>query len=77
MRKMIQLIPKANWTLEITFSDGAVRIFDAKPLLSCEAFQPLHDRALFMSARNGSYYVEWSNGADLSADTLYLEGKAP
>jgi len=61
-----------DWTLEVAFTDGSRATFDMKPLLSCEAFEELHDLALFRQVRNQGYFVEWPNGADLSADTLKL-----
>jgi len=63
-----------DWTLEVSFTDGSRRTYDVKPLLTCEAFQELRDLALFRQVRNRGYFVEWPNGADLSADTLALEG---
>ena len=64
-----------DWTLDITFADGARRLFDVKPLLECEAFEALKNIEMFRTVSNGGYFVEWANEADLSADTLYLEGK--
>ncbi len=63
-----------DWTLDVDFADGSRRTFDVKPLLSCEAFEELQDLALFRQVRNKGYFVEWPNGADLSADTLKLGG---
>jgi hypothetical protein len=74
MRRIARVRSLAGWRLEVEFSDGGVRWFDLGPLLGLEAFRALQDPALFASVRNGGYFVEWSNGADLSADTLYLEG---
>lgn len=76
MRTITHLIPRPDWTLEAIFADGAVRIFDLKPHLECQAFQELKELGQFLNVRNGGYYVEWPCGADLSADTLYLEGRA-
>jgi hypothetical protein len=53
----------------------AQRRYDVKPLLTCEAFAALSDIDAFKKIRNGGYFVEWESEADLSADTLYLEGK--
>ncbi len=74
MRRVVGLVAKDDWTLIVTFSAYVVKRFDVKPLLSCEAFSQLRDLAEFKRVRNGGYYVEWDSGADLSADTLYLEG---
>ena len=62
-------------TMKVFFTDGVVKLFDIKPLLSCEAFEELKDINQFLKVHNHSYFVEWDNEADLSADTLYLEGK--
>ncbi|MDD2735973.1 MAG: DUF2442 domain-containing protein [Desulfuromonadaceae bacterium] len=75
MRVITSIDTGNDWTLDITFDDGARRLFDMKPLLECEAFAALKNIEVFRSIRNGGYFVEWTNEADLSADTLYLEGK--
>lgn len=73
--KTIKAICAGNdWTLDITFTDGARRLFDMKPLLECEVFEPLRNIEMFRAVSNGGYFVEWPNEADLSADTLYLDG---
>ena len=76
MRTITQIVPEKDWTLNVTFADGSRRIYDVKPLLESEAFEDLKDINLFLQVRNGGYYVEWPSGADLSADTLALEGFA-
>lgn len=63
-----------DWTLDVAFGDGTKRRFDLKPLLNSEAFAELRNLSLFKRVRNGGYFVEWENEADLSADTLYLQG---
>ncbi|WP_224984847.1 DUF2442 domain-containing protein [Geomonas agri] len=63
-----------DWTLDVSFADGEVRRYDVRPLLQREAFKELEDVSMFKTARNGGYFVAWDNDADLSADTLYLEG---
>lgn len=74
MRTITVVSANDDWTLDVSFADGAKRSFDVKPLLHCEAFHGLRDISLFRAIRNGGYFVEWENEADLSADTLYLEG---
>ena len=71
-----QIVASRDWTLDVTFGDGSRRIYDVKPLLKSEAFEELNDIGLFLQVRNGGYFVEWPTGADLSADTLCLEGTA-
>ena len=76
MLSITQIVANEDWTLDLTFADGSRRIYDLKPLLENEAFEDLKDIALFLQVRNGGYFVEWPTGADLSADTLCLEGTA-
>ena len=76
MLTITQIMARHDWTLDVTFSDGSRRIYDVKPLMECEAFEDLKDIGLFLQVRNGGYFVEWPTGADLSADTLCLEGRA-
>lgn len=76
MLTIANLTARSDWTLEVAFTDGSRGTFDMKPLLSCEAFEELQDPAVFREARNHGYFIEWPNGADLSADTLKLAGSA-
>jgi len=76
MKTISALRANDDWTLDIAFTDGAERRFDVKPLFECQAFSGLRDIAMFKSVRNAGYFIEWANDADLSADTLYLEGTA-
>jgi hypothetical protein len=76
MRNISHCEAREDWTLDLVFEDGQRRIFDVKPLLDCEAFSELKDLGLFLAIQNRGYFVEWPNGADLSADTLCLEGRA-
>jgi len=76
MRRIRTVTANDDWTLDVAFNDGAERRFDVRPLLEYEAFTGLRNIGLFRSVRNCGYFVEWDNEADLSADTLYLEGKS-
>jgi hypothetical protein len=61
---------KPNWMLSIITDDGRKGNFDVSPYLSYEAFEPLKDASEFAKVINGSYFIEWDCGADLSADTI-------
>lgn len=74
MRNINKIHANDDWTIDVAFDDGVERRFDVKPLLDCEAFEPLRNLDTFKSIRNCGYFVEWVNDVDLSADTLYLEG---
>jgi len=62
--------PRDNQILEIVADDGRVGLFDLTPYLELEAFSDLKDSGNFKKVKNGGYFVEWENGADLSADTI-------
>ncbi|HQR83030.1 MAG TPA: DUF2442 domain-containing protein [Thiotrichales bacterium] len=59
-----------NYLLHVVADDGTEGVFDVKPYLQAEAFEPLKDLSEFKSVHNGKYYIEWACGADLSADTI-------
>lgn len=68
--KITTVEPLKNYTLEIETDDGRVGKFDVSPYLELEAFVDLKDPVRFNKVSNGGYFVEWENGADLSADTI-------
>ena len=74
MRNISAIHANDDWTIDVAFDDGVERRFDVKPLLDCEAFEPLRNLSNFKTIRNRGYFVEWSNEVDLSADTLFLDG---
>ncbi|CAK8719305.1 MAG: Protein of unknown function (DUF2442) [Candidatus Electronema aureum] len=57
-------------TLRIVADDGRIGMFDVSPYLQDEAFADLNDWAAFRQIHNGTYFIEWACGADLSADTI-------
>ena len=68
--KISSIEPKDNYLLHVVADDGTEGVFDVKPYLQAEAFEPLKDLSEFKSVHNGKYYIEWACGADLSADTI-------
>ena len=68
--KIIEIIPKDNYVLYIKDENGISGLFDLKPYLESEAFEPLKKREEFERIYNGHYFIEWDCGADLSADTI-------
>ncbi len=59
--------------LQVYSVDGRCGVFDVRPFMDSEAFQPLRTWNAFTKVRNGGYYVEWDCGADLSADTIEMK----
>ncbi len=70
LMKIVEIIPKDNYTLYIRSDDGQIGLFDVNPYLESEAFAPLKDDGEFEKIHNGRYFIEWDCGADLSADTI-------
>ncbi len=44
------VIPRDDYTLEITFSNHEMRVFDMWPYLKMEVFQELNDLSYFLRA---------------------------
>ena len=62
--------PLEAGVLQVVAEDGRSGTVDVSPYLDSPVFAPLKSRDAFALVRNGKYYVEWTCGADLSADTL-------
>ncbi|MCF8374200.1 MAG: DUF2442 domain-containing protein [Bacteroidales bacterium] len=68
--RISNVIPRADYVVEIISEEGTSGFFDVKPYLDLEAFSSLKDQQLFKNVSHGKYFIEWGNGADLSADTI-------
>lgn len=70
-----RVVPKEDYTLEITFSNGEVGVYDCTPLLDFGVFQELKDITYFKRARVEEGTVAWPHEQDLCPDTLYEDAK--
>jgi len=68
-----EVFPMDDYKLRLVFTNGEVKLFDAKPYLNIGIFKELKDISVFNSARPDLGTVSWKNGQDLCPDTLYLE----
>lgn len=76
MRKITALVPTENYLLQIQFDNGTQKVFDMKPYLHLPVFSELEKPEQFKKVVNKGYYIEWAAlEVDLSADTLWHEGK--
>ncbi len=66
---------KADYCLEITFSNGEVGTYDCRPLLQFGVFQELQDEAYFRQVRAAGGTVVWPHEQDICPDTLYLDSE--
>jgi hypothetical protein len=75
MRTITTVKAKAPSTLTVQWSDGTRAKIDLGETLRKRAFGALRDPAEFVRARLGEWghSVEWPSGAELSAETLWLE----
>ena len=62
---------KENYLIEVTFDNGAVKVFDVKPYIKGAWYGQLEDINYFNSAATDGYTVVWANGQDLCPDELY------
>jgi hypothetical protein len=76
MRKIISLSAIENFQLRLKFDDGVEKTVDMKPYFKFPVFSILKNPDIFKQVTNRSYYIEWQRQQiDLSADTLWHEGK--
>ena len=67
--------PNDDFTIELTFKNGEVRIFDMRPYLDIGIFKELRDINKFKLVRVSMGSILWQGGQDLCPDTLYIESK--
>lgn len=75
MQKVVEAKANEDFTLDIRFSDGSVRRFDAKPYLDKGIFSELKDIHYFRNIRVVYGTIQWANEQDFAPETLYLESK--
>ena len=67
---------KPDYTLNLTFSNGERRLYDAKPLLEYALFAPLRDLSFFMRAHCDGGTVVWNEELDIAPESLYEKSVA-
>ena len=73
MKKVINVKPMSNFTLELEFSNNENRLFDVKPYLNFGIFKELNDEAYFKNVTTKFDSICWQNGQDFSPETLYIK----
>ncbi len=69
------VVPRDDYKLEITFTNGEVGVFDCAHLLSFGVFQELQDIYYFKQARAEGGTVVWPHEQDICPDTLYEDSR--
>jgi len=67
------VLPEANYTLHLWFTNGEEGILDMKPYLDKGIFRDLRNNSMFNSVRPFIGTIQWANEADLCPDTVYLD----
>lgn len=71
-RAVIDVEPRPDYTLLITFAKGKKRIFDYKKFLFDEEYaSELKNIDLFMKAKADHHTVMWTEELDISPEYLY------
>ena len=71
--------PLEGFTVELTLTDGSMRVVDLDPYLRGPVFEPLRrDPSVFRAVRIDEELgtIVWPNGADVDPDVL-IEGRRP
>ena len=67
-----------DYTLDVTFSNGEVGLYDCTPLLDFGVFKELRDIRYFRQAFVSGGTVVWPHEQDICPDTLYEDStKSP
>ena len=69
------VVATESHTLEITFSNGEVGVYDCAPLLDFGVFKELREVSYFKRARAEGGTVVWPHEQDVCPDTLYEDSK--
>ncbi len=73
--RVIQVIPRDNYILELYFDNGQMGLFDVSSFLDLPVFAPLKNRKYFFKVRPMYGSVAWPGGQDICPDTLYEESQ--
>jgi hypothetical protein len=65
------VVARDDYRLEITFTNGEVRVFDCSHLLGFGVFTEFQDVNYFKQARVEGGTVVWPHEQDICPDTLY------
>lgn len=76
--KLQSVTPMEDFTLLVSFREGAAKRYDMKPLInSRDAFSPLRDiPGLFqqVTVDAGGYGISWNDDIDIACDELWENG---
>ncbi len=68
---VIDVVPRDNFMLDITFSNGECGVLDMKPYLGFGVFNRLKDCNSFEKVTDAFDTIEWECGVDLDPEFVY------
>jgi hypothetical protein len=71
METVINVVPKDDFQMLVTFSTGETKLFDARPYLEKGVFTRLKNPELFKQAYVAFDTVCWPGDLDIAPETLY------
>ena len=69
--KAIDVEPRHDYSLMVTFSNNEKRIFDDKPYPNFKPYNELKNTTLFNTVKPVGLSIEWLHGQDICPDELY------
>lgn len=63
--------PQSDYTLILTFADGAKKIYNARPLLDKKIYEQLKSLSFFLKAKVECGTVVWNDDIDIAPEHLY------
>jgi hypothetical protein len=73
--KAVNVKTADDYNLIVTFDNGEIRKYDAKPLIKGDWFGKLADKDTFSTAHIAGLSIEWEGGQDICPDDLYYSSK--
>jgi hypothetical protein len=73
--RIASVTPKDDYTLELTFTNGEVGVYNCAALLDFGVFQELRDPNYFKQVRVEGGTAVWPHEQDICPDTLYEESR--
>lgn len=73
---VVEVRPRKDYTLLITFSGNVQKVYNARPLLDYPINAPLRDLNVFMRASVKGDTVGWPGDLDVAPEHLYEQGVA-
>ncbi|MCF0230699.1 MAG: DUF2442 domain-containing protein [Enterococcus sp.] len=68
---VIDVEPRPDYTLVLTFTDGTKKLYDARPLLDKAIYNQLNNIDFFMKAKVECGTVVWNDDIDIAPEHLY------